>query len=247
MNMNKEQKELLNNILDNKEFLVEILKAATENKPKEIPELNIGDTITIADIVWRKFKEDENGNSYMLADDSIGDYIFGETNDWRDSYIRKNLVKLADKIKKEIGDKLIPIEVNLFSHDGLDDYGTCEDLVSILTYDLYRNNRKNIKKIDENYWLCTPDSTLSGYGSDDIQCVGSDGRVVCGWRDYCRSARPFFILRNTKKMTKKMIDDKEFINDLNLILKDNFNYVPLIKTYSVVNKLIEKGWKFNKE
>ena len=196
MNMNSEQKELLNNILKNKEFLAEILKVVVENKSKEIPELKIGDTIVIADITWRKFKEDENGNSYMLADDIYEESKFGSTNDWRDSVIRKNLVSFAEKIKEEIGDNIMPIKVDLFSHDGLDDYGTCEDLVSILTYDLYRNNRKNIKLADKWWWLSTPNSTPSGYGSVIVRCVSSSGGVDYGWCDNCGAVRPFFILRN---------------------------------------------------
>lgn len=195
MNMNTEQKELLNNILANKEFLAEILKAATENKTREIPNLKIGDTIVIADITWRKFKEDENGNSYMLADDIVGQSEFGNTNDWRSSPIRKNLVDLAERIKEEIGDKIVPMEVDLFSHDGLDDYGKCEDLVSILTYDLYRNNRRNIKQIDKWYWLCTPNSTPFGCGSDYVLCVCSDGGVDCSWFSNCGAVRSFFILQ----------------------------------------------------
>ena len=196
MRMNKEQKELLNNILENKDFLAEVLKAVTENKHKEIPSLNIGDTITIADITWRKFKEDENGNSYMLADDVYEESKFGSTNDWRNSIIRDNLTKLAEKIKEEIGDRLVPIQVDLFSHDGLDDYGTCEDLVSILTYDLYRNNRKNIKQIDRWYWLCTPNSTPSGCSSDYVRYVDSGGGVNCSWYGDCGAVRPFFILQS---------------------------------------------------
>ena len=195
MTMDTEQRKLLNDILINKEFLAEILKAATENKNKEIPNLNIGDTIVIADITWRKFKEDENGDSYMLADDVVEESEFGKTNDWRDSVIRKNLVGIAEKIKEEIGGKIVPIKVDLFSHDGLDDYGTCEDLVSILTYDLYRNNRKSIEPIDKSFWLCTPDSTPSGFSSDGVQCVDSGGRVDCGWCSCPGAVRPFFILK----------------------------------------------------
>lgn len=198
MNMNIEQKELLNDILANKEFLAEILKAATENKTKEIPNLQIGDTVVIADVTWRKFKEDENGNSYMLADDIIEQSEFGNTNDWRRSPIRRNLVDLAERIKEEIGDKIIPMEVDLFSYDGLDDYGKCEDLVSILTYDLYRNNRRNIKQTDNWYWLCTPSSTPSGYGSDCVLYVSSSGCVNCNWcDDYCWAVRPCFVLASS--------------------------------------------------
>lgn len=195
MKLNKEQKELLNNIIANKEFLTEILKSATENKIKNIPCLNLNDTIVIADITWRKFKEDENGNSYMLADDVYENTTFGKSNDWRDSPIRENLVVLAEKINEEIGDRIVPIEIDLFSHDGLDDYGTCEDLVSILTYDIYRNNRKNIKPINNWFWLCTPNSTPSGCSSDFVQCVDSGGDVSYSWFNGCGAVRPFFILK----------------------------------------------------
>lgn len=198
MKLNNKQKKLLNNIIANKEFLEEVLKSATENKIKDIPYLNIDDTIVIADITWRKFKEDENGNSYMLADDVYEQAKFGKSNDWRDSSIRKNLVTLAEKIKEEIGDRIVPVKIDLFSHDGLDYYGTCEDLVSILTYDLYRYNRKNIKPINDWFWLCTPNSTPSCYGSGYVQYVDSFGDVSYNWFGYCRAVRPFFILKATR-------------------------------------------------
>ena len=195
MEMNNEQKDLLKSILANKEFLAEILKEATEEK-KEIPKLNIGDTVEIAGITWRKFKEDEDGNSYMLADSIIKKSEFGETNDWKCSKIRQEISELAGNIKKEIGDRLVRIQVDLLSHDGLDDYGTCEDLVSILTYDLYRHNRKNIKFLDNDWWLATPDSTPNGYGSCYVQCVRDRGRVgYCGC-SYDEAVRPFFILKS---------------------------------------------------
>ena len=193
--MNNEQKELLKSILENKEFLEEILKAASEEK-KEIPELRIGDTVEIVGITWRKFKEDEDGNSYMLADEAIKISSFGTSNDCRESPIRKELGELAKNIEKEIEDRLVPIEVNLLSHDGLDDYGKCQDLVSILTYDLYRNNRKNIKLIGEWWWLSTPNSTPSGCGFGYVRCVNDSGDVSCFRYGYDGAVRPFFIFKS---------------------------------------------------
>ena len=195
--MNAEQKELLKNILENKEFLAEILKSVTENTKVKVGNLNIGDTIVIADITWRKFKEDEKGNSYFLADDTIMELEFGETNDWRVSPIRVELAKLAEKIEKEIDGKLVPITTDLFSHDGLDNYGNCEDLVSLLTFDMYRNNRKNIQKFDSWWWLATPDSTPSGRGSDDVQYVISGGNVGYDLYDSCIAVRPSFVLNSS--------------------------------------------------
>ena len=89
------------------------------------------------------------------------------------------------------------IQTDLFSHDGLRDYGKCEDMVSLLTYDLYRNNRKNIKEFDEWFWTCTPNSTPSGGGSGNVQYVSSGGRVDCGWCGCSRAVRPFFILKSS--------------------------------------------------
>ena len=93
-------------------------------------------------------------------------------------------------------DALVTIQTDLFSHDGLRDYGTCKDKLSLLTYDMYRNNRENIKGIDSWYWLATPDSTPSGYGACCVQFVDADGGVDCGgcdWGDV--GVRPFFILK----------------------------------------------------
>lgn len=93
---------------------------------------------------------------------------------------------------EEIGaENMILFKTDLFSHDGLRDYGEVEERISILTYDLYRNNRENIKQIDEWYWLATPDSTTSSCGSDGVRCVGSRGDVFCIWCNYVKGVRPF--------------------------------------------------------
>lgn len=43
------------------------------------------------------------------------------------------------------------------------------------------------------------------------------------------------------------INRDKLIDDLNDILKDNFDYVPIFKVINVVDELIKKGWKFHKE
>ncbi len=39
----------------------------------------------------------------------------------------------------------------------------------------------------------------------------------------------------------------KLINDLNLILKDHFDYVSIGGVVEIVDKLIKNGWKFKKE
>ena len=194
-NITSEQKDILSFIVENEDKIKEIL-AGYQNKVTG-KDLQIGDQIEIAGITWSKFAEDENGNAYMLADEAVSESDFGNNNDYRDSKIRKYLAELSEKIIAEISeDAIVPAEIDLFSHDGLDDYGKITDKVSLLTYDMYRNNRKNIKPLDTPWWLATPDSTPSGYGSGYVQYVCSDG-CVC-YDGYCcdLAVRPFFILKS---------------------------------------------------
>ena len=149
-------------------------------------------------MLWSKIKEDENGTYYLLAD-FIERSEFGKNNDYRNSYIREKLNKseLANKLKAEFGDRLVPITTNLLSLDGLDDYGTIDgDILVIPTIDLYRECRKNIPNASGWWWLSTPNSTPSGYGSGYVQLVGSSGGVVCGYSDYCHGVRPFCIIKS---------------------------------------------------
>ena len=196
MMITSEQRELLTTIMANKENLEKLLKLASM-ETRRIKDLYMQESIIIAGITWSKFAEDKDGNVYLLADKCICKKEFGENNNWKESPIREELNSdLYEKIVSEIGkDAILPTTVDLFSHDGLRDYGTCVDNVSLLTYDLYRNNRENIKDCREMFWLATPDSTPSGYGSGNVRCVRSAGCVDCVWCGYVRGVRPFFILK----------------------------------------------------
>ena len=190
-----EQKDILSFIVANEDKIKEILAGC--NIPITGKNLHIGDQIEVAGITWSKFAEDENGNAYMLADEAVSESEFGYNNDYRNSKIRKDLAELSEKIIAEIGeDAIVPAEIDLFSHDGLDDYGKITDKVSLLTYDMYRNNRKNIKLLDDWWWLATPDSTPSGCGSVYVRCVRSGGGVRYYGCGFDRAVRPFFILKS---------------------------------------------------
>lgn len=154
--------------------------------------------VTICGVSCVKIKE-ENGNTYYMTTDKLFDSEFGNTNNYADSIVRKKLVEsdFAKALINEYGDKIAPISSNLLSLDGLDDYGTVEDdILAIPALDLYRECRKNIPSIDEWWYLSTPDSTPSGCGADFVRCVGSWGRVVCGWHGNSGAVRPFFILKS---------------------------------------------------
>lgn len=210
MTITNEQRELLTVIMENKDNLEQLLKLVSVQK-KQAKDLQMKESITIAGITWSKFAEDAEGNAYMLADESIGDMKFGENNDWKESLIRKRLnsemyQKIADDFESDV---LATIQVDLFSHDGLRDYGKCEDMVSLLTYDLYRNNRENIKDFDKWYWTCTPNSTPSGCGSGCVRYVGSGGYVGCGGCCWNGGVRPFFILKSSIFVSCNSVTDSQ--------------------------------------
>lgn len=193
MTLTEKQMEILNFITENEDTIKQLKNIANT----KLTGLKIKDSVTIAGITWSKFGEDKNGNSLMLADESVCEMSFGDNNNWTNSAIRERCRDIAEKLKKEVGEAaLIEFETDLFSHDGLRDYGKVQDEVAILTYDLYRNNRENIKPLDNWYWLATPNSTPSGCGSGNVRCVGSGGGVDCLWCDSVRAVRPFFVLKS---------------------------------------------------
>lgn len=153
----------------------------------------------ICGLPWSKIKEDENGTYYLLDGFLENNAQFGKNNDYRSSYIREKLNngELAKNLKAEFGDRLVPINTNLLSLDGLDDYGTAEgDILALPTIDLYRECRKNIPNADGWWWLSTPNSTPSGCGSDCVRIVDSDGYVDYGSSDGHDWVRPFCIIKS---------------------------------------------------
>ena len=151
-----------------------------------------------------KIKEDGNGSYYMLTD-TLFESKFGSNNNYSTSDVRNKLQEcdFAKKLQKEYSDKLVPITTNLLSLDGLDDYGVVEGhILAIPTIDLYRECRKNIPNNNIWWWLATPNSTPSGYGSGGVRWVDSDGDVGYVWCSSCGAVRPFFILRNTSENQK---------------------------------------------
>lgn len=141
-------------------------------------------------------KTDETG-TYYLMDGSLGKSEFGESNNYADSYVRRNLNNsdLARDLREEFGERLSPIRTNLLSLDGLKDYGEVEgDILAIPTLDLYRECREHILNSDGRWWLATPNSTPSGCSSGCVHYVDVGGDVDYDWCDAFGAVRPFFIL-----------------------------------------------------
>ena len=105
---------------------------------------------------------------------------------------------MSEDLKKEFGDKLVPISLDLTSMDGFKDYGSVEgDILAIPNIQLLMKFGESIPLIDNWYWLANPNQTPKRNDALCVQCVRSGGDVGyngCFWND--RGVRPFFILQS---------------------------------------------------
>lgn len=141
-----------------------------------------------------------DGNlTYYFMNGILKKSEFGKTNNYADSYVRNYLVnsELVSELKKEFGDKLVPISLDLTSMDGFKDYGTIEgDILAILNLQLLMKFGESIPLIEDLYWLANPNQTPARGDAHFVQCVCSDGCVVCSGCDCVGGVRPFFILQS---------------------------------------------------
>lgn len=194
--MTKEQRELI------KDLYAEVVKEEQENSRVKSSDVQMRQKIQLDEYTWSAFHREANGDTYFLLDKdySIEGEKFGDDNNYNSSNHREVSMNCdpSQKALKLLGkDAFVPLEIDLFSHDGLRDYGVCKgDLFGILNYDTYRNNREYV---DYSYMsLSTPDSTPSGSGSSCVQYVYSGGDVDCGDCGWIgRGVRPFFILKSS--------------------------------------------------
>ena len=146
---------------------------------------------------WTSLKK---GNfTYYIMNDILCKSEFGETNNYGESDIRKDLAnsKLAKDLEKEFGDKLVPISLDLTSMDGCKDYGCINgDMLAIPNIQFIMEFGEKIPLINSWYWLATPNQTPKRKDTSYVQCVGSDGGVGCGRCCCDGGVRPFFIVQS---------------------------------------------------
>lgn len=119
-----------------------------------------------------------NGGYLCLAADVWFRARFDEDdkNNWATSSLRKELAaRIVEFIPEE---NLIPFERDLTTDDGMTDYGTCTDIVSLLTCDEYRKYRKLIPNCGKWHWTNTADSLEY---SCRVRVVGSGGSLGCNF------------------------------------------------------------------
>lgn len=179
---------------------LEKLNAAYDELKKKYQKPEVGETITVAGITWRVLDKLEKG--YLVISDGFygEDRKFdGSCNNWKCSDLRKELnTDLKDKIEDELGKgALVGFERDLLSMDGQTEYGTCKDLVSLISVDEYRKYRKFLPSTDRYWWTITPDSTPCNNDSTCLRVVSPGGYVGGSSCSRGGGVRPFCIFSSS--------------------------------------------------
>lgn len=195
-NVEKDVTVTVNNKNGNTQIVIDL----AGNKVK-LSTLKVGDVFKTKNIEYIVLEQLDNDTTAVIRKDLLENKMKfdSDNNNWKTSSIRKFLNgDYLKKLGESFGeDNIVEHTVDLLSLDGLDDYGVSNDKVSLLTIDQYRKYRKDIGENKYSWWwLSTPDSTPSGYGSDYVRYVFSDGCVDCYWCDDSGAVRPFFVLKS---------------------------------------------------
>lgn len=94
-------------------------------------------------------------------------------NNWITSSLRKKLARVIGEYI-ENNDALVPFVRDLTTDDGMTEYGSCTDVVSLLTCDEYRKYRKLIPNCGKWHWTITADSLEY---SCSVRSVNSGGSL----------------------------------------------------------------------
>ena len=158
---------------------------ASEKQPVIKKNLGIGDTFELLGLTWKIL--DITNKGYMcLASRFEDDMQFdSSSNDWKISDLREYLNnEFYEELAEVIGSgNIIPFNRDLLTLDGLTEYGTCEDKISLLTVDEYRKYRALIPNTDDYWWwLITADSCKSNNNNTWVRVVSPRGLI--GGYDY---------------------------------------------------------------
>lgn len=180
----------------------EQLAALTCSNKVKLSTLKSGDEFKLGDEVFIVMEHTDKGTKVISKEFAYEKVKFGDNSNWNVSPIRRMLNnEYFKKIAAIIGEKnILTMDRDLTSLDGLDDYGTCTDKVSLLTSAEYAKYHKTLG-LKSNYtdwwWLITPASTPSNDYARSVCCVNSCGILDWGVCDYSIGVRPFLNLESS--------------------------------------------------
>lgn len=176
----------------------------------------IGETITVNGVKCLVLDEID-GNPFVIALEVGIDFVFGNSNNYKESILRKG----AEAWLKKTGIKAIPRDVDLTAMDGYKGYGSLNTTVAPLTFDEHRKyNHILTPHIKDSFWLVTPwgSPEKDNWASNRVCYVYTDGSASRGNYYNSFGLAPAFILdKNGKSLSD--FTNEELIAELNKRLK----------------------------
>lgn len=156
--------------------------------------MKIGEKFEKAGITWTVLDQTEEG--YFCLADEISEKRFNiDTNNYAESELRKYLNgEFYEKLAAEVGEaNILLMKRDLTALDGLKEYGSCEDKVSLISLDEYRKYRENIPNTGNWWWMLTPWSTKNNDWQYSVAVVAPDGSLDGVSCNYLGGVRPVCI------------------------------------------------------
>ncbi len=169
-------------------------------KRTRLGDVNVGDTFKLGKYEFIVLKHID-GITHVLLKGLLCKSAFGEGDcDFKKSLVKPILEDFTDKIASIVGlDNIIPHLVDLTSNDGLTDYGTVTERMSLLTTDKAREHVHILDKykLDAYWWLVTPLSTPTHNYSKFVCCGSPHGIIYYDlYSNDDNGVRPFCILNS---------------------------------------------------
>ena len=177
----------------------------------ELKNIAVGDTFKIGDFefVVLEHREYNPGNCetcVVLKDFWKSAQFDSDSHDYRESDIREYL---NENFYKELcalvgSGNIIKHKIDLTADDGLKDYESCEDNISLLTCDMYRKYVYILKKYNPEkwWWLATAYSTKSNDYTTAVRVVFVNGTLFVSDCNNNFGVRPFCILKSNIFVSK---------------------------------------------
>ena len=158
-----------------------------------------GKIATIGDYEFIVLKNNGDTVELLLKDKLYNKPFDSDCNNFAKSSLRKCLDVFAKELAELVGeDTIVKHTVDLTTLDGLKDYGSCDCLVSLLTFDKARENIELLDefKLDCWWWLATALSTKKHDIEYGTMCVSPDGGIGDYIYGNYGGVRPFCILKS---------------------------------------------------
>jgi len=165
----------------------------------KVKNVKIGETFELVGYVWKVLDITEKGHVCLMECMEDNMQFDKDSNNWKESSLRKYLnEEFHSKLAAVVGEEnIIPFERDLLSLDGLKEYGTCEDKVSLISFDEYRKYRELLPRKGTWYWTLTPDSTKENGDEYWVTVVSPSGYFNYVDCNYGFGVRPFCIFSSS--------------------------------------------------